>query len=345
MTWARPSCSMTSGCGPRIDLVPIRAPALVPGPLVERHDERLPADVIPRHHQRVLVQCRRGPFAERVPHAASAEVDLPLEVAVQVVGIQPPRSEEREQVLTVGHGRTGCVGPVGLLVAFMGDLLSSYPFPDDLSCVAIERHHGESLRPEGLGTTGRSSAPTVAATLSTVQRPTGPVVRCHSGHQVTDRHRREHEDPVVPDDRRRRTSTWDLDFPGHVLRLAPLGRGIAMGREPGGMGAAPLAPKSFGVQGLRLRRDGPRQDDQHGHREPFTHQDLPMSTLAVPSDPASPRCQRGRGRCSMPEGLGGPERPHPLQQVFIDERIPGWGRRWRRNPPPRGPTIISWSSY
>ena len=90
---------------PGIDFVAGDAPQFLAVALVDRrHEGSVTVEVVPDDDQRVAVQRRGGPFAELVAHTLVAEVLLPEQLAVHVVGVQPERLEIREEGLTVGDG-------------------------------------------------------------------------------------------------------------------------------------------------------------------------------------------------------------------------------------------------
>jgi hypothetical protein len=60
--------------------------------------------VIPHDNQEAPVQRRRAPLAELVAHRLVAEIFLPDELAVEVVGEDPARLEGRDDNLAVGDG-------------------------------------------------------------------------------------------------------------------------------------------------------------------------------------------------------------------------------------------------
>ena len=54
--------------------------------------------------------------------------------------------------------------------------------------------------------------------------------------------RRQHEDPLLPDDRGRTSTSFDRHFPADVLFLAPLDRRVGRPRDAVGVRATPLVP-------------------------------------------------------------------------------------------------------
>jgi len=78
-------------CGPRVDLLARRTPQFLAIALVERCDERLATQVIPDDNERVAVERWRRAFAKRVAHLLVAEILLPEQLPVHVVGIEPER--------------------------------------------------------------------------------------------------------------------------------------------------------------------------------------------------------------------------------------------------------------
>ena len=97
--------------------------------LVERDDER-PALVIPDARRGIAVQHRRRALAELVAHLLVAEVLLPDELAVHVVGVEPLRLERRDDVLAVGDRRARRPGAVVLMRALVRRRLARGLLPD-----------------------------------------------------------------------------------------------------------------------------------------------------------------------------------------------------------------------
>ena len=348
------------GCGPGIDLVPVRPPALLAGAGVERRDERLSADVIPGHHQRVAVQRRRRPLAERVAHETVAEIDLPQQLPVEVVGVQAPRSEERVEPLPVGHRRPGGVTSVRLLVALVRERLARHALPGDVAGLAVERQHDEPVRLHLLRSPRTAPAAPIAPAAATappfatlrraarrdLRRPSPPRgIRRDQWLRVSERHRGEQEDLVAPDDRRRRPASGDLHLPGNVLGLAPGERRIGVPRDAGGLRPAPLPPIAAGVGGLRSRgRDAPERQTQGRGKG---HHSISMQDVHCASSPRlglrapvrgrpftrSARCSQGRECWSAERRPAG----GPLSIRTPDGRIrySGCAPASRRNEIPR----------
>ncbi len=103
--------------GPGVDLVALHAPDLVAGRLVERDDERL-ALVVPDDDEVRPWSDRRRALAELVAHLLVAEILLPHQLAVHVVGVEPLRLERRDDVLAVGDRGARGEGAVVLMRAF-----------------------------------------------------------------------------------------------------------------------------------------------------------------------------------------------------------------------------------
>ena len=149
MTCGRPLTGTIERHRPRVDLGAVLAPELLSGALVESGDERL-ALVIPLDDEAIAEERRRAAFAERVAHLLVAEILLPDELAVHVVGVVPERVERRDHVLAVGRGRgrrPGAVLRMRRLVRrlFLGDAL-----PQDFAGLPIEREDDELVRDERL---------------------------------------------------------------------------------------------------------------------------------------------------------------------------------------------------
>ena len=108
-TCARPPCSTTSGV-PQLSIScrSVRQ-SFGAGLRVERDDERRSL-VIPLDDDPVAVQDRRLPFAELLAHLLVAEIFLPEQLAVHVVGVEPERVEEGVDALAVGDRRRRGVG-------------------------------------------------------------------------------------------------------------------------------------------------------------------------------------------------------------------------------------------
>jgi hypothetical protein len=83
----------------------IDAPQLLARGLVERDHVRRLIEMIPDDDERVAVEDRRRSFAELVAHLLVAEVGLPDQLAVHVVGVEAARFEVGEKVRAVGDRR------------------------------------------------------------------------------------------------------------------------------------------------------------------------------------------------------------------------------------------------
>jgi hypothetical protein len=71
--------------------------------LVERHQEGL-ALMIEDDEQRVAFEPGPRSLSERIEHRQPAEIFLPDQPAVEGVGVESPRAEERVNVPAVGDG-------------------------------------------------------------------------------------------------------------------------------------------------------------------------------------------------------------------------------------------------
>ena len=220
---------------------------------------------------------RRRALAERVAHEAGAEVGLPLQLAVEVVGVQPPRAEERVEPLAVGDRRPGGVGAVRQLVRLVRHRLAGDPPPRDGAGLAVERHDDELVPADLLRTPAASTlagaspvatAPAGATGARARLRRSPPRRRCGHRRGVADGYGGQQEHPVAPHDGRRRAAPGDLDLPGDVLGLAPRERRFGMPGDSGRLGSAPLAPVAVGPGGLGVRRRGPSDHQPQNRRRP-----------------------------------------------------------------------------
>src|SRR5262249_12697055 len=131
------------GGGPRRDLVALRAPHVFAGRRVERRDEGVALDVALHDHE-ILVDDRRAADAplvigiEEPAGVEHAEILLPQELSVEVVRIQPLRTERHDHLLAVGDRCRRRLArfrmPLRLRDAFVGDFV-----PDDLSARFVDR--------------------------------------------------------------------------------------------------------------------------------------------------------------------------------------------------------------
>ena len=132
------------GRGPRVDLVAAHAPELLAGVLVERRDVRA-LRVIPHDDQPIAIEHRRASLAELVAHRLVAEIFLPDELAVHVVGVDAARLERRDHVLPVGHRRRRGPRAVVLVRRFVRRFFARRLLPDDAAIATVERHHDVAM--------------------------------------------------------------------------------------------------------------------------------------------------------------------------------------------------------
>ena len=180
---------------PRVDLLALHPPDLRAGALVERDDER-GALVIPDDDQVVAVECGRGTFAELVAHLLVAEVFLPDERPVHVVGVEAERLEEGEDMLAVGRRGARRPRTVVGMARLVRLRLARRALPGDLAGAAIDRVHDEAMCLSRRDAAARR-----------VRRSAG----CGRGN------RGQHEEPVAPDDGRRGSAPGNLDLPANIL--------------------------------------------------------------------------------------------------------------------------------
>ena len=147
MTCARPSCSTMSGVAHVSISSRLARHSSWPVALVERDDERRARhEVIPDDDEVVAVERRRGSLAELVAHPLVAEVLLPDERPVHVVGVEAERVERRDDVLAVGDRRARRPRAVVRMRRFVRHRLVRGPFPDRLAGAPVDRHHDEAVR-------------------------------------------------------------------------------------------------------------------------------------------------------------------------------------------------------
>ena len=223
------------GRRPVVRLGALRAPDLAAGRGIEHHQEA-GVEVIEVQQQPAVVQRQRRALAERHVHAhPDAEVLLPEELAVHVVGVEPAGAEEREHARAVGDRRVRREAAVDAVVALVRRGNRRGPLPQGLARGPIDGEHVEAVLEPGV----RASA---GASRRLRRRP------------LAGRYRRRQEHPVAGDDRRRVAAPRDLDLPADVAR-APRQRRVPHGHA-GIEGAAPLRPIGT-VRGCEA--------EQHGH--------------------------------------------------------------------------------
>ncbi len=212
--------------GPRRHLITLAPPTRLSGPLVQHLDERWPL-VIPVDHERVAVNDRRRALAEAAACRHVAEVTLPQLPAVEVVAVDTARAERDEERLAVGCRRRRCVVVVRV-APLLRQLLRRLSLPEDLPRPAIETEHGEAV------VVARELDPEGTTRLLLGWR--------HAIIDPVGLDRREDEDAVAPDDRRRAPLAGDLGLPDDVAIDTPLDRRIAVRSHTVGRRTSPLVP-------------------------------------------------------------------------------------------------------
>ena len=232
---------------PRVDLVARHAPQLLAVALVERRRRTTVAvQVVPDDDERVAVQRRRRALAELVAHALVAEVLLPEQLAVHVVGVEAERLEVGEDVLAVGDRRARRPRAVVDVRRFVRLLLARDPLPDGLSRLAIDRHDDEAMH-----------AARLQAAARRVLRVAGDA----------DGNRGRHEEAIAPDDRRRRSAAGNLHLPADVLAFRSTRAADWRSGDAVGVRAAPLRPVAARRRRSAPGRRGQRDDGDDGRHE------------------------------------------------------------------------------
>src|SRR6185369_2229879 len=129
---------------PGVDLVAVHAPQLAASRGIERHDERLPAFLIPDDDEAVAVEDGRAALAELIAHPLVAEILVPQQRAVHVVDVHALRLEPGVDATAVGDRGARRVGAVVLMTRFVRTLLARGALPDRLAGPAIDREHDEA---------------------------------------------------------------------------------------------------------------------------------------------------------------------------------------------------------
>ena len=194
--------------------------------------------------ERVAVERRRCPLAERVAGLHVAEVFFPLEVPVEVVAVDAKRPERHKQVFAVGNWRSGCVGvrPVHSLVwhLFVGCLL-----PDDLAGVTVETKDGEFIL------AGRRTAAPKPSTATPTRSALGWLWRIGrtvgADRRISPLDGSGDEDAIAPHNWAAAPLAGNGGFPDDVLGSAPgrrwgAVRGFARAEWP-----TPLVPVALGA--------------------------------------------------------------------------------------------------
>ena len=134
-----------------------------------------------------------------------AEVLLPRGTALHVEGVEPLRSEERDDVLAVGKRRGVGVSRLDVPLLLWHALVRRLP-PHGLARPAIERHHDPLLRRAVLGCRSLAVEPRLEGDAGA----------------AADRAR--HEDPVAPDNRARMGKAGNRNLPADVGTADPIPR-------------------------------------------------------------------------------------------------------------------------
>ena len=135
---------------PRRQLLPIRLPHRLSGLGIQREQERVGLRVALHDHQAVPDDRRAGgpPLVRRDvvgAHVDTAKIDGPAQAAVEVVGIDPLRSEPGDDDAAVGGGRAARVG--GLDVPLVARLaLRRRSLPADPSGALVDRVQHPAMR-------------------------------------------------------------------------------------------------------------------------------------------------------------------------------------------------------
>src|SRR5262245_48405762 len=258
-------------------------------------------------NQEIAVQRRRRAFTElkTYPHL-HAEVFLPDRLSVEVVAVNPARSERNVKIAAISQRRVRGETAVLAVIAFVrgGDL--GHSLPQSLAGLLVQAHHDELL----LGASALSSAraATPLPTASTLGRTLGRILwLLGRGRGLTDfarRHGRGQEDSVAPDHWRRETSARNRDLPLDIFSVAEFDRRGAF-RHAVEERASPLRPMGgIGTGGTddqnnRRQRDqgqqaaGDGQSFRHYHQPPAK---IPGSAGILACLPWSGGYCRGAGR-------------------------------------------------
>jgi len=222
-----------------------RAPQFLPGRRIQRRQERS-LFVIEQRVQAAVIQDDGGALTELEAHVhRHAEVFLPDLLAVDVVGEQAARTEERVHTRAVGDGGVGREAAVNPVIAFVRHGGRSRPLPVRLSGLTIDRHDHEAVFDAGTGSPAWSATALGCLDLS-------------------GRNRRRHEDAIAGDDWARKPASRDLDLPPDVRLVIPLQRCVS-GGHAGVRRAAPLTPFVRHVHALcgQCRHDHDTQAEGH----------------------------------------------------------------------------------
>ena len=180
-------------------VLPRRLPDLAPGRGVEHRDEPRPF-VIDADDEAIAVEHGRRSFAELQPDLhLDAEVLLPERPAVDVVGVQTPRAEERIHAFPVGRRGVGGETAVQPVVAFVRCGGRRGLLPEDLARRTVEREDIEPVLDAGSRAAARS--------------PSAPFGRSRRLSRLRSRDRRRQEDAIACDDGARVPPALDFYFP------------------------------------------------------------------------------------------------------------------------------------
>ncbi len=227
-----------------------RPPDLAPGLRIQHHQETF-LEVIEVQQQAAVMQRQRRAFAERHVHAhLDAEVLLPDQRSVHVVGIEAAGSEERINARAVGDRRVRREAAVSAMVAFVRRGHRCGPLPQQSSRGAIDRQDFKAVLEPGIGTAARAaSAPW--------------------GRSLSGRHRRRQEHPMPRDHGCRVPAPWDRELPADVA-CAPRDRRVA-DRHTGIERTTPLRPFDC------IRR---AESQQHGGGRNGHHDDVHLARIS-----------------------------------------------------------------
>ena len=196
-----------------------------------------------------------------------ARLPAPLQVALEVVGVEPFRAEVGVDERAVGHG-SGRREAAAAVARVVGRSLPGGPLPQDAAARGVERHHLEGVLAVGAHAVGVRELLALHDVLDGLR----------SGNDVALDGRRQ-EDAVAPHDGRRVAAAGDGGLPEHVLRRAPLERHARVARDSLSVGAAPLGPVRRS-RGGRVRREQEKRDEE---KPPRTHQEPPCNPLDATS--------------------------------------------------------------
>jgi hypothetical protein len=243
--------------GPTRPFIPGLAPDFRSCFGVECDDERLSL-VVPRHDQPVARQRRGRTFAKTSPGLHIAQVLLPQQRSIQIVAVQPARTKGHKESFAIGDRRGRGIG-VGLVPGLVGHLPPGCLLPEHPARFPIDRHDDKVVIPGGFWSSAKPTAATPGVAL---------LLRCRRGSRdgrggrllLRRFNRREQEDPVFPDDRRREPAARQLDLPFDVLLVTPGRRRPGSGGNTGTGRAPPGGPG--GLRRIQVLEPGERDEGE-----------------------------------------------------------------------------------